>query len=204
MPSLRTLATVAALAVWMPLAASGSSIIFNSSPAVTFCDPSCALPELTSGIGQDIFSLVSTATLTEIRFWTFEAAGAYGGGNISWQIADVHGTILGGATLAPARSALGAISFYGIDLDEYEYDLTLGSALAFNLSTPQQYSLTLRDLSALDHYGIFWAPSGPSTLAFQLIGSGNADPAPEPSSWWLVCTGVLWGGVRFWRLRTSR
>lgn len=148
----------------------------------------------------DDFVLAGGAVLSDLHFWTYEAAGAYRN-SISWAIAaDAGGTL--GATLASgaqgavARSATGAVL---AGLAGYQYGLDLNAPLALAAG---HYWLVLHNggfgqMDDPNHFywataaanggpdgresyngGASWGPNG-SEHAFQLTG---AVPEPGPAA----------------------
>lgn len=186
---------------------SSASIIYGATntPDITSpCSPTC--PELTTGVGRGAFDLVSPATIDGITFWTFESQGVYHGGSLNWRIftsiSNAPGTLLGSGNFALLpRNFLQGVSVFGLALDWYENDLALAAPLTITpSSSPQHYFLELQDSSGTDQFGIFQATNSPSSLAFQLLGSGNAPLAPtvpEPAGFLLAGSALL--SLAAWR-----
>ncbi|HTS66805.1 MAG TPA: hypothetical protein VMH28_32500 [Candidatus Acidoferrales bacterium] len=181
------------------IAANAGIVYDNGAPDTTTpCSPGC--PELTTATGQGIFTLLSNTTLTSARFWTFQSDNVYNGGTFRWQIAPDNGGLTGpliaSGTFAFTASApqvpVGPVSVFGLTLTEYQNDFTIPSVVINPSPSPQDYFLNITDISGgVDHFGIFWATSGQSTLAFQLSGTGNASPTtPEPASVLLWASGA--------------
>jgi hypothetical protein len=182
--------------VCLPLAASAATIYDNGAPDGV-CSPVC--PDLTSGIGHGIFTLVADTIVTDIRFWTLQFPAAYNGGTLTWRIfadnSGAEGALIASNTFKLSQTSLGQVSVSGTTLNEFENDFSVPN-VTFSLTSPQSYFLDITDTSGKDGFGIFWASSGESSLAFQLMGSGNVFPdppdpsAPEPSTVLLLAAGV--------------
>jgi hypothetical protein len=184
----------------LPLAASATTVYDDGAP-IAACSPVC--PDLTSGIGHGIFTLVADTIVTDIRFWTLQfpaPPAVYNGGTLTWQIfvdnGGVEGALIASNTFKLSQTPLGQVSVSGTTLDEFENDFSVPD-ITFHLTSPQSYFLDITDTSGKDTFGIFWASSGENSLAFQLMGSGNnvlpgpPDPsAPEPSTMLLLAAGV--------------
>jgi hypothetical protein len=189
----------AVLLMWLPLAASATTIYDNGAP-VAACSGGC--PELTTNIGHGIFTLVADTIVTDIRFWTLQypaPPAVYNGGTLTWQIfvdnGGVEGALIASNTFKLSQTPSGQVSLPGLTLDEFENNISVPN-ITFYLTSPQSYFLDITDKSTSpkDAFGIFWAGSGENTLAFQLMGSGNnvtPDPsAPEPSTVLLFAAGT--------------
>jgi hypothetical protein len=143
--------------------------------------------------------------VTGVTFWTFQSPSSYLGGAFTWEIIEdnggAHGPTLGSGTFTLSQTLVQSFTLGGLPLEEYQNDFTI-PALALN-PLPQSYFLDIADTSGADTFGIFWARSGPDTLAFQLSGTGNqdppADPTPEPGTLTMVACAAtlgLWRRVR--------
>ena len=190
----------AVLLMWLSLVASATTIYDNGAP-VAACPGGC--PELTTGTGHGIFTLTGDTILTGIRFWTLQTPApptVYNGGALTWTVlADnggVEGAIIASNTFQLSQIPGGQVSVSGLTLDGFENDFLVLN-ITFHVASPQSYFLDITDTSGKDAFGIFWARSGESSLAFQLMGSGNnvtpdpGDPsAPEPSTVLLLAAGA--------------
>jgi hypothetical protein len=215
------LALSAALLLSLPLLMTAGTltpgmVYDNGAPDTTNpCSPGC--PELTTGTGQGLFTLVGNTVLTSARFWTFQSTNVYNGGTFQWQItldnSGIPGALLahGTFTLPVPQTALGQVSVAGLNLTEYQNDFAIPSAVINPSPSPQSYFLTIADLSgtpapaaafngapvltgATDSFGIFWATGGQGIQAFQLFGTGNADPTvPEPATFALTAAALACG-----------
>jgi hypothetical protein len=185
------------LLVWSPIAASASIVYDNGTP-VASCFGGC--PELTSGTGHGVFTLVADTILTDIRFWTLQTPApppVYNGGALTWQIfvdnGGVEGAPIASNTFTLSQTPDGSVGVFGLTVDEFENDFSVPN-VTFHLTSPQSYFLDIKDTSGKDAVGIFWASSGDNLLAFQLMGSGNNVPndpsAPEPSTVLLFAAGT--------------
>jgi hypothetical protein len=136
--------------------------------------------------------------VTDVRFWTFQAAGSYHDGTFEWQILQGNGGVPGASIRSGpftlSQTLVGEVSVAGLQLTEYRNDFAIPSLTINPSSPPQTYFLEIADISGgKDALGIYWATSGLNTLAFQLSGSGN-QATPEPGGLALLTGGLacLW------------
>ena len=181
--------------------AAWASSIFTTGVAITDpnsdCSSSCT--ELTTEVGSATFTLVGNTTITGIDFSTFQLAGAYNGGTLDWGIyadnSGVQGLLLGSGASKLSQTEINPnvmVAGFG-PLAEYQNSFTVNNLSLDPSPAPENYFLDIWDPSGVDEFGIFWATSGLNTQAFQLDGTGNADPpapTPEPGSLALVAIGV--------------
>jgi hypothetical protein len=174
------------------------------------CSPSC--PVLTVGVGSGIFVLDSEATISGVQFYTFQAQGAYNGGTLDWAMytdnSGVPGSLLESGSFLLSEIDLNDVSVAGYaSLIEYENDFTIHNLLVNPSPAPQTYFLDITDMNGGDGFGIYWATSGPNTLAFQLDGTVSSDSiaTPEPAVPYLLIIGMVSAlAYRTWlRKRTS-
>jgi hypothetical protein len=195
----------------VPCSSFGGTLIFGLTnmpdTSTTACGSGC--PELTSGTGDGLFTLVGNATIAGFTFWTFESPGSYKGGSFLWSIrtdvGNVPGSVIGSGLFSlPTRDLPTDVIVSGISLEEFENTVTLGSSVGINpIPAPQSYFLQIQDSSGLDGFGIFWASSQTDNLAFELTGSGNLSTVPEPAGSCLAGSALL--GFAMWRRsRTAR
>jgi hypothetical protein len=175
--------------------------IFDNGGPITdpnlACGPSC--PELTTSIGLGAFDLLPGSMIAQVEFWTFQLPGAYNDGMLNWQIdADISGspgTMMGSGTFGLSSNQVKTDVFvagFG-PMTEYATTFTTPSLSAIPLSG-QNYFLKISDTSGADRLGIFWATSGPGTLAFQIDGINSDAPTnnvPEPGTAVLFASGVF-------------
>ena len=186
--------------------AAWAGMIYDNGLPVTSSTLACAsvCPDLVTGVGRGVFTLLSDATLASARFWTFQVPGAYNGGTLGWGIyldnSGTQGSLIGSGTFCLSSNAacisqtlLGAVNVAGLNLNEYQNDFAIPSLAIHAASHPQSYFLNLSDTSGLDTFGNFWATSGQNILAFQLSGTGTngpIQPAPEPATFVLLAGGL--------------
>lgn len=174
------------LFVWLPFGADAATVYDNGAPVAT-CFPVC--PELTSGTGHGIFTLLTDTIVTDIRMWTLQTPApptVYNGGSLTWQIfADnggVEGALIFSNTFQLSQTPHGQVSVAGLTLDEFENNFSVPN-LTFHVTSPQSYFLDITDTSGKDAFGIFWSNSDENLLAFQLMGSStDVPPGPDPSA----------------------
>jgi hypothetical protein len=175
------------------------------------CRSSC--PVLTLSVGSGIFVLDSEATISGVQFYTFQVPGAYKGGTLDWAMytdnSGVQGSLLESGSFLLSQTELDndiSVASYG-PLIEYENDFTIHNLLVNPSPAPQNYFLDITDMNGGDGFGIFWATSGPNTLAFQLDGTVSSDSiaTPEPAVPYLLIIGMVSAlAYRTWpRKRTS-
>jgi hypothetical protein len=175
--------------------------IFDNGAPITnpslACGPSC--PELTTSIGSGVFNLLPGSMIAQVEFWTFQLPGAYNGGMLNWQI-DVDnsgspGTVVGSGKFLLSENQVQTnvmVNDFG-PMVEYANIFTTSALSAIPLSG-QNYFLQISDTSGVDKLGVFWATSGPGTLAFQIDGVDSDTPTsnvPEPGTAVLLGSGVL-------------
>lgn len=203
---------VLAVFALVPFPVSANTVVIyglNQTP-ITDCSPVC--PDLTTQGGEGFFGLATSQTITGIQFWTFEEPGAYVGGTLDWAIyvdsAGVHGPLAGQGTftMESRTTAIGvALSVAGIEVTQYQ-NLVSISPLPVSGSL-QGYFLDLWEVQPpVDHFGVFWARSSSTAMAFQLLGTDEAPSVPEPGTSWLLVCGLLPGvaGALMRRCRRSR
>ncbi|MFC3377065.1 PEP-CTERM sorting domain-containing protein [Rugamonas sp. CCM 8940] len=170
----RRLAALYCLAAWTAGAGAADVLYDNGGPD--------GINGNNAGIAwqADDFVLGHGATLSDLHFWTYEAATAYRN-SISWSIAaDAGGTV--GATLASgvqgnvARSATDVVL---VGLDAYQYGLELNAPLAL---ASGRYWLVL-------HNGAFGQMGEPNDF-YWATAAANGGPDGRES----YNGGASWGG----------
>lgn len=175
--------------VWA-LPGQANTILFMAPVITTGCLNVC--PDLTTGLGDGIFSLVGPTTLRGALFATFQVPGSYQGGQLAWTIGAVGSSVpLATGPISLSNWDEGPVTVSGISLEEYYENFSLGAGVVL---TAGSYYLQITDPAPTpDHFGIFWATNAMG-LAFSLEGSGNQGPAPptvpEPTSLVLSLAGI--------------
>jgi hypothetical protein len=194
------LACAAVLLCGAPAPARAATVVFDSGP------PNHASANNLGFAWQaDDFGLAAGTSISNISFWSVEAAGAYRG-SISWAIVSGLGAS-GGVTLASgtqsmvSRTSLGSV----LGLDEYRNDFSLNAPVALgagtywlvlhngsfsNLGDPNEFlwetaaaNGTAGGLESFDS-GATWSPNG-NQHAFQVSA------VPEPASVAMLMAGSL-------------
>ena len=201
--SLFALGALAAFA-FTPFTASASTAIFGAAQTPNLDCSTAAdapgsqgCPDLTSGTGQGVFSLLSAGEITEVQFWTYEEASAYKGGTLDWAIYVDVGGAQGSLEGQGSFNMLGRlpgtdVNVAGLALTEYQNSFSFSSLSVGG--SPQAYFLDLWEPQPpTDGSGIFWARSSDTAMAFELFGTLNNSPTPEPGTFALLAGGILLG-----------
>ncbi len=187
--------TASVASLFLALSSHAAVIYDNGQPVsdpASLCSPVC--PELIRSTGHGVFTLVSDATLTGVRFWTFQASDVYNGETLTWQVFEnnggTHGALIGSGWFTLSQILVGPVSVFGLDLDEFENNFAVPSLQINPSASPQAYFLDISDATSNASAGIFWANSGYDTLAFELSGTGNIPAIPEPATIMLLAAGM--------------
>ncbi len=167
--------------------------------------------EMTQWIQAEEFILPVSSTLTDVRFWSFEATSAYQG-SIVWRIYDDNagspGAVLFSGTATATRTADPAPICCGFP-DGFQNDFNVGS-ISLNGGTKYWLGLHNGALSVTTRAQFYWATTAANGTetghedntpfdtggwsdnaqehAFEL--TGNAAAIPEPVTWLLLASGL--------------
>lgn len=206
-------ATVAALCAGT---AAQAAVVFNNGA-----------PDQVSGVNMNAnavaedFTLSSSTTLTNIRFWSLMGTPADYSGSMGWRILGDAGGAPGAAvasgSVSPALTATGASTGFGAE--EYVFDIGLSQALPAGAYWLELSGLTLDPVDPSD---MLWSTSGTGlgapakyfdadlsewfsadqNLAFVLDGRSEVPPpppppgVPEPTPLALAMLGLALAGAR--------